>query len=46
MPNLLRMPFACVGLDWARPHRPSGFGLPLPLIALIKWCWDKELMHG
>jgi len=28
--NLLRMPFACVGLDWARPYRPSGFGLPLP----------------
>ena len=30
VPNLLRMPFACVGLDWARPYRPSGFGLPLP----------------
>jgi len=28
--NLLRMPFVCVGLDWARPYRPSGFGLPLP----------------
>ena len=31
LPNLLRMPFVCVGLDWARPK------FLFHLIALIKW---------
>ena len=31
VPNLLRMPFVCVGLDWARPK------FLFHLIALIKW---------